>query len=82
MVVWINGTHGSGKTMTSSMTARVQRYWLEISAGLAQYGIPIGHFVLHTDQGTLRERIEGDTVMGPSAFRVCSLQAYAEAAHT
>jgi predicted kinase len=144
VIVWINGTHGSGKTTTSGlvqkllpdsrvfdaekvgetlmditpglpdtdnfqhwppwrplvvetarhvldytggtllipMTVLVERYWREISLGLAQYAIPVRHFVLHADQETLRGRIEGDTVTGPSTFRLEYLQAYAEAART
>ncbi|WP_344650047.1 ATP-binding protein [Cryptosporangium japonicum] len=145
MIVWINGTHGVGKTTTSSlvqqllpgsrvfdaemvgvtlmsvtpglpetdnfqhwppwrplvvetarrildytggtlvmpMTVLVEPYWREISTGLADHGIPIRHFVLHADQGTLRERIAGDTVLGPnSPFRLRYLEPYAEAAAT
>ncbi|MHA3020978.1 AAA family ATPase [Mycobacterium sp. BMJ-28] len=144
MIVWINGTHGSGKTTTSGlvqklipdsrvfdaekvgetlmdirpglpdtdnfqhwppwralvvetarhvldytggtlvvpMTVLVERYWREISAGLAQHAIPLRHYVLHADQETLRQRIEGDTDMGPSSFRFDHLKAYADAAHT
>ncbi|CAO0833929.1 ATP-binding protein OS=Streptomyces microflavus OX=1919 GN=Smic_12130 PE=4 SV=1 [Streptomyces microflavus] len=44
--------------------------------------IPVRHFVLHADQETLRGRIEGDTAMGPSAFRLKYLAPYAEAART
>jgi hypothetical protein len=142
VIIWINGTHGSGKTTTSSyvqklipdsrvfdaekvgetlmditpslsdtdnfqhwppwrplvvetarhvldytggtlvmpMTVLVEQYWREISSGLAQYAIPVRHFVLHADQETLRKRIEGDTKMGPSSFRLEYLEAYAEAA--
>ena len=146
MIVWINGTHGAGKTTTSAlvqpllpgsrvfdaekvgetlmdiapglpetdnfqhwppwrqlvvetarrvleytggtlvmpMTVLVEQYWREISTGLAQYAIPVRHFVLHADQDTLRRRIEGDTVLGPapSPFRLKYLEPYAEAART
>ena len=144
MIVWINGTHGSGKTTTSAlvqrllpesrvldaekvgetlmditpglpetdnfqhwppwrplvvetarrvldytggalvmpMTVLVEQYWREISAGLADHAIPVRHFVLHADQDTLRRRIEGDTVLGPSWFRLQYLEAYREAART
>ena len=113
MIVWINGTHGVGKTTTSAhlaqlipqarvfdaekvgealmdvtpgpaatdnfqhwppwrplvvetayrifdyvggmlvmpMTVLVEPYWREISAGLAEHGVPIRHFVLHADPG-------------------------------
>ena len=141
MIIWLNGTHGAGKTTTSAfvqqlilgsrvfdaekvgetlmdvhpglpetdnfqnwppwrplvvetasrildytggslvmpMTVLVEQYWREISAGFAVHRIPVRHFVLHADQDTLRRRIEGDTVLGPSSFRVRYLDAYAEA---
>jgi AAA domain-containing protein len=72
----------TGGTLVIPMTVLVQQYWREISSGLAQHAIPVRHFVLHADQETLRKRIEGDTVMGPSSFRLQYLDAYAEAAHT
>ncbi len=144
MIVWINGTHGAGKTTTGAvlstlipnsrvldaekvgvtlmdispglpptdnfqhwppwrslvvetahhvlaytggvlimpMTVLVQQYWDEISTGIADHGIPLRHFVLHADPGTLRGRIMGDTVMGPSSFRLHHLDEYAEAAQS
>ncbi|MFH9732184.1 ATP-binding protein [Streptomyces sp. NPDC017260] len=146
MIVWLNGTHGAGKTTTSAfvqrlipnsrvfdaekvgetlmditpglpgagtdnfqhwppwrplvvetarhvldytggvlvmpMTVLVERYWREIGAGLARHSIPVRHFVLHADQDTLRGRIEGDMVLGPSSFRLAHLEPYAEAART
>jgi len=144
MIVWINGTHGSGKTTTSAlvqrlvtdsrvfdaekvgetlmdvtpglpetdnfqhwppwrplvvetarhilgyvggtlvvpMTVLVEQYWREISAGLADHGIPLRHFVLHADRQTLLDRINGDTAIGPSSFRLDYVDAYAEAART
>ncbi len=143
MIVWINGTHGAGKTTTSAllppllpnsrvfdaekvgqtlmdvspglpetdnfqhwppwrplvvetarrildytggtlimpMTVLVQPYWHEISAGLAQHGIPVRHFVLHADLDTLRLRIEGEHSVA-SPFRLRHLVPYAEAART
>ncbi|MFD4560752.1 ATP-binding protein [Streptomyces sp. NPDC058469] len=72
----------TGGTLVMPMTVLVERYWREISTGLAQHAIPVRHFVLHADQDTLRGRIEGDTVMGPSAFRLAYLEPYAEAART
>jgi hypothetical protein len=71
-----------GGTLVMPMTVLVEQYWREISSGLAQHGIPVRHFVLHADQDTLRRRIEGDTVMGPSWFRLKYLEPYAEAART
>lgn len=72
----------TGGTLVMPMTVLVERYWREISAGLAQYGIPVRHFVLHADQETLLGRINGDTVMGPSSFRLQYVEPYAEAART
>nr|WP_202552469.1 ATP-binding protein [Streptomyces sp. SID8352] len=73
----------TGGTLVVPMTVLVERYWREIGAGIAQYGIPVRHFVLHADQETLRRRIAGDTVLGPnSPFRLRHLEPYAEAART
>lgn len=72
----------TGGTLVMPMTVLVEAYWREISAGLAHYAIPVRHFVLHADQDTLRGRIEGDGVMGPSEFRLQYLEPYAEAART
>jgi hypothetical protein len=69
----------TGGTLIMPMTVLVEAYWHEISEGLASHGIPIRHFVLHADQETLRRRIVGDTVMGPSSFRLQYLDPYAEA---
>lgn len=64
------------------MTVLIEEYWREISSGLAHHAIPIRHFVLHADQNTLRERIEGDPALGPSPFRLRYLGPCAEAAAT
>ncbi|MGM9381836.1 AAA family ATPase [Streptomyces sp. NRRL F-5008] len=72
----------TGGTLVIPMTVLVEQYWREISTGLTQHAIPIHHFVLHADQRTLRARIEGDTVMGPSLFRLNHLEPYAEASRT
>ena len=72
----------TGGTLVMPMTVLVEQYWREISAGLAQYEVPVRHFVLHADPDTLRARIEGDIVMGPSSFRMDHLEPYAEAART
>ncbi|MGW1958278.1 ATP-binding protein [Streptomyces sp. NPDC001920] len=69
----------TGGTLVMPMTVLVEQYWREISAGLAHHGIPVGHFVLHADQDTLRERIERATPV-PSPFRLRCLEPYAEAA--
>jgi hypothetical protein len=72
----------TGGTLVMPMTVLVEQYWREISTGLAHYAIPVRHFVLHADQDVLRRRIEGDTLLGPSLFRLKYLESYAEAART
>ncbi|MEU3602949.1 AAA family ATPase [Streptomyces sp. NPDC006798] len=72
----------TGGTLVMPMTVLVEEYWREISTGLAGYGVPVRHFVLHADRETLRGRIEGDQVLGPSPFRMEYLDPYAEAART
>ncbi|MFF2652364.1 AAA family ATPase [Streptomyces sp. NPDC058045] len=72
----------TGGTLVMPMTVLIEPYWREISAGLAQHAIPVRHFVLHADQETLRARIDGDTDLGPSQFRLDHLEPYAEAART
>jgi hypothetical protein len=51
-----------GGTLVIPQTVLVPVYWLEIRSGLAAAGIPIHHFVLHTDPETLTRRIEADTL--------------------
>ncbi|MFF2773042.1 ATP-binding protein, partial [Streptomyces bacillaris] len=70
----------TGGTLVMPMTILVEDYWQEISSGLAAYGIPIRHFVLHADESTLLDRIENDQFLGPSTFRPAYVEAYAEAA--
>ena len=72
----------TGGTLVMPMTVLVEQYWREISEGLACHGIPVRHVVLHADPDVLRARIERDTVLGPSDFRLSRLEPYAEAAHT
>ncbi|MBR7833226.1 AAA family ATPase [Actinospica durhamensis] len=72
----------TGGTLVMPMTVLVEAYWREISAGLAHHAIPVRHFVLHADHDTLRGRIAGDGIMGPSEFRLQYLEPYAEAART
>jgi thymidylate kinase len=72
----------TGGTLVMPMTVLVEEYWREISTGLAQYGVPVRHFVLDADQDTLRSRIEGDTLLDPSSFRLEHLDLYAESART
>ena len=69
----------TGGALVIPMTVLVEPYWREITQGLASYDIPVHHFVLHADEGTLRARIQDDSVMGPSSFRFNHLSLYAEA---
>lgn len=144
MIVWLNGTHGAGKTTTSAllqplipnsrifdaekvgevlmdvkpglpatdnfqhwplwrplvvetarrlldftggvlvmpMTVLVEGYWREMSDGLAGFGIPVRHYVLHADPEVLRARIDNDPILGPSDFRHASVEPYAEASRS
>ncbi|OZD17822.1 ATP-binding protein [Rhodococcus sp. 06-156-3C] len=70
----------TGGTLIVPMTVLIEQYWREISDGLAFHGIAVQHFVLHTDEPTLRRRIENDQVMGPSTFRYAHVDPYFEAA--
>jgi hypothetical protein len=72
----------TGGTLVMPMTVLVEPYWREIATGLAGHGIPVRHVVLHADEATLRARILGDTVLGPSTFRLQRLEQYAQAART
>lgn len=72
----------TGGTLIMPMTVLVEQYWREINTGLAGHAIPVRHFVLHAEPDTLRRRIEQDTVLGPSTFRLAHLEPYAEAART
>jgi hypothetical protein len=69
----------TGGTLIVPMTVLVEQYWLEIRARLARYAIPVRHFVLHADLETLRQRIAGDALLGPSPFRLKYLEPYDEA---
>ena len=62
-----------GGTLVVPQTVLVQEYWQEISAGLAEAGIPVRHFVLHATREELVRRIEGD---GGSQWRMEHLDAY------
>lgn len=50
-----------GGTLVVTQTVLREEYWREIHAGLTKAGIPVRHFVLHTDRATLLHRIETDT---------------------
>ncbi|MGW8430085.1 AAA family ATPase [Curtobacterium citreum] len=71
-----------GGTLVLPQTILVEAYWREIADGFAARGVPVRHVVLDADQDTLRARIEGDTVVGYSLFRMSRLAPYAEAART
>ncbi|MBM9510653.1 AAA family ATPase [Actinacidiphila acididurans] len=49
-----------GGTLVVPQTVLVEQYWQEIRAGLREAGIPVHHFLLHTSQDRLVERIETD----------------------
>ncbi|MFE6162382.1 AAA family ATPase [Streptomyces sp. NPDC056486] len=51
----------TGGTLVIPQTVLVEEYWAELSEGLGQLGVPVRHFVLHTDAQTLTRRIEADT---------------------
>jgi hypothetical protein len=72
----------TGGTLVMPMTVLVEQYWREISTGFADHTIPVRHFVLHADPDVLRARIEGDSLLGPSPFRLKYVDSYAEAART
>lgn len=69
----------TGGTLVMPMTVLVEQYWREISDGLTSHAIPVRHFVLHAESNSLRGRIERDTVLGSSPFRLSNLDAYDEA---
>lgn len=71
-----------GGILIVPMTVLVEPYWQELRSGFAHHGIPVRHVVLHADRSALIRRILGDTVLGPSMFRLGYLDAYAEAAAT
>jgi hypothetical protein len=79
VIVWLNGTHGVGKTTASAL---VQQLIPDSRVFDAEKVLPVRHFVLHADLDTLRRRIDGDTILGPSTFRIEYLDLYAEAART
>ncbi|MCZ4100488.1 ATP-binding protein [Streptomyces sp. So13.3] len=69
-----------GGVLVVPQSVLVEQYWTELSAGFAAAGIPVRHFVLHTDQDTLTRRIESDTVeTGARQWRLDHLTAYESA---
>jgi hypothetical protein len=68
-----------GGTLVVPQSVLVERYWDEISTGLADRGVPIAHFVLHAEEQTLVRRIENDATMPGSLWRLGHLAAYQQA---
>lgn len=70
-----------GGTLVIPQTVLVESYWTELAEGFAAAGIPVRHYVLHTDPGTLTARISGDTVEPESVrgWRLRHLTPYEEA---
>ncbi|MDX3099897.1 ATP-binding protein [Nonomuraea angiospora] len=68
-----------GGALVMPQTVLVEEYWREISAGLREAGIPVHHFVLHTDQETLTRRIEAADDVSARKWRLEHLPAYADA---
>ncbi|CAM5361361.1 ATP-binding protein OS=Streptomyces gougerotii OX=53448 GN=GCM10010227_50310 PE=4 SV=1 [Streptomyces diastaticus subsp. diastaticus] len=58
-----------GGTLVVAQTVLVEPYWQEIRAGLAKAGVPVHHFLLHTDPDTLVHRIASDTAPESAAGR-------------
>ncbi|MFJ3941202.1 AAA family ATPase [Streptomyces parvus] len=71
-----------GGTLVVTQTVLVEAYWREIREGLAKAGVPVHHFLLHTDRDTLVERIETDTKpdsVGARQWRLDHLSDYERA---
>lgn len=49
-----------GGTLVVTQTVLVEQYWEEIRSGLERAGIPVHHFVLHSDPETMERRIKSD----------------------
>lgn len=49
-----------GGTLVVTQTVLNEEYWREIRTGLTEAGIPVRHYLLHTDHDTLVHRIETD----------------------
>ncbi|MEU4092471.1 AAA family ATPase [Streptomyces sp. NPDC026673] len=69
-----------GGTLIVPQTVLVEVYWREIADGLDRAGLPVRHFVLHTDPAELTRRIEQDTVeTGARQWRLDHLEEYRKA---
>ncbi|QPP07478.1 AAA family ATPase [Streptomyces bathyalis] len=67
-----------GGILVVPQTVLVKQYWDEISTGLAEAGIEVHHYVLHTDRDTLAHRIVNDRPTGHD-WRLRHLTDYEEA---
>ena len=71
-----------GGILVVPQTVLVEQYWTEIRDGLESKGVPVRHFVLHTDRDTLDHRIRTDTrpdSLTAVDWRLKHLSAYEEA---
>ncbi|MFD8557972.1 AAA family ATPase [Streptosporangium canum] len=69
-----------GGVLVIPQTVLIEEYWAEIRLGLEKSGIPVHHFMLHTDQDTLTRRIETDAVeTGARQWRLDHLADYRRA---
>jgi len=68
-----------GGTLVVTQTVLNEKYWREIRTGLAEAGIPVRHYLLHTDRDALVHRIETDTApesVGARQWRLDHLADY------
>ncbi|MFD6280127.1 AAA family ATPase [Streptomyces sp. NPDC060209] len=71
-----------GGTLVVTQTVLQETYWQELSTGLAEAGIPVRHFLLHTDHETLVHRIRTDAApesANAAQWRLDHLPAYRDA---
>ncbi|MGW2161864.1 hypothetical protein ACWCSU_50515, partial [Nonomuraea sp. NPDC001699] len=69
-----------GGVLVIPQTVLIEKYWTEIRTGLDKAGIPLRHFLLHTDSDTLAHRIETDlTEAGARQWRLEHLPQYQKA---
>ncbi|GGO57936.1 ATP-binding protein [Streptomyces daqingensis] len=67
-----------GGTLVVTQTVLVRQYWEEIRDGLERAGVPVRHFVLHSDPAVLAGRIRGDALENRD-WRLEHLDEYREA---
>jgi chloramphenicol 3-O-phosphotransferase len=72
VILWLNGTFGSGKT--TPQTILVRAYLEQIFTGLRAAGLSVFHVVLHADEDILRQRILGSDEA--QAWRLAHLADY------